>query len=151
MKKYLILYLVILLIILSNSCITLKKCQDRYHWTSHSDTFIVYRDTIIKVPVMGTDTVYKYGTLTDTIHINVGNAHNVVYVRHDTIESFLWLSDTTYKVKLDSAIKVIHTMQTNQVIVVQKPKLTKVLNQLIVLAVLLLIGFIIPRILKKKS
>ena len=106
MKKYAIIFL-----FLFASCVTQKKCLQKFPPTE--TVKIEYRDTIIPVYVPRSDTVYQFATIRDTVRINTGTSHAVSYVIKDTLKLILWQTDTTLKVKLDSALKVISTQKTN--------------------------------------
>ena len=96
----------------STSCVTQKVCLKKFPPDTVKVQIMSYRDTIININVLPVDTIYEYGTLIDTLIASSGTAHGISYVVHDTLKLFVWQSDTIYKVKLDSAIKVIDTQQT---------------------------------------
>ena len=108
------------------------------------DTLIVYRDTTVNISVVGTDTVYKYGTIRDTVYASSGTAHSVSYVTHDTLRLYVWQSDTTLKVRLDSAIRELQ-IKDREIIEVQqkcdKSKFEKILDKF--LYIFLVIAFIV--------
>ena len=145
---------VIAIILVATSCVTYKKCVEKFQIKSDTIRTIIYRDTIINVPVLGTDTLYAWALVHDTLVVNHGTAHAITYVVHDTLKTNLWVSDTTLKVKLDSAIRVVTILNKQVVTVTEKAKFTKVLNKflwigLIVLAIVLVL-VLVPRLLKKK-
>lgn len=106
-------------------------------------TTVTYRDTVIFVPVLGTDTVYKYGHITDTVRVSSGTAHAVTYIVRDTLKLFVVQSDTILEFRLDS---VIRESQIKDVTIMQithkcdKSKFEGVLDK--VLYIVLAIGFI---------
>lgn len=103
MKRTFILLGIILIGI--SSCVTQKACLEKYPIKETHDTLIVYRDTTVNISVVGTDTVYRWSTLYDTIYANSGTAHAVTFVKKDTLKLIVWQSDTVLKVRLDSAIR----------------------------------------------
>lgn len=133
-----------------SGCVTQKKCLQKFPVQEIHDTLIVYHDTIITVPVLGTDTVYSYGTIHDTVYATSGTAHSVSYVTHDTLRLYVWQSDTTLKVRLDSAIRELQ-IKDREIIEVQqecdKSKFEKILDKFlyifVVVAFIVLIQFFI--------
>lgn len=101
----------IAVIIMANSCVTEKACAKRFPADTLVKVSVVYRDTTIKVFIPKVDTIYKYGHIIDTVMVNSGTAHAVSYVKHDTLKLYLWQTDTTLQVKIDSAIKVIDSKE----------------------------------------
>lgn len=116
---------------------------------------ITYRDTIIFVPILGTDTVFQAVTIRDTIKITAGTAHSVAYVVKDTIYSYVWSTDTVLAVRIDSLITEV-VKRDIQISVLEKGegKFFKVLDQFtklfIILAIIAGIVVIVPRIFKKR-
>lgn len=102
------------------SCVTQKACLQKYPIKETHDTLIVYRDTTVNISVVGTDTVYRWSTLYDTIYASSGTAHSVSYVTHDTLRVMVWQSDTVYKVKYDSLLQV-KTVRETQTITIKEP------------------------------
>jgi hypothetical protein len=105
------------------------------------DTLIVYRDTIIEVPVFSVDdTTFAWGTVFDTVYASSGTAHARTYIVRDTIRLTVWQSDTTLKVRLDSALMEI-TIRDNQIYTVKqeckKGKVERVIDSLIILFAIL--------------
>ena len=133
-----------------SGCVTQKRCLEKFHIVEHHDTLIVYRDTTVNISVVGTDTVYKYGTIRDTVYASSGTAHSVSYVTHDTLRLYVWHSDTTLKVRLDSAIRELQ-IKDREIIEVQqecdKSKFEKILDKFlyifVVVAFIVLIQFFI--------
>jgi subtilase family serine protease len=119
----------------------------------------IYKDTIIFVPVLGTDTVYKWSTILDTVYASSGTAHSISYVTHDTLKLFVFSSDTLVTYRLDSLKMVINNKDVQiKVLSEQESKFVKAISQigslllkvLIIIAVIAVIIVIIPRIFKKK-
>lgn len=100
MNKYLI-----ILFLLFSGCVTQQRCLDKFPPTSN--TIIEYRDTIIPVYIHSTDTVERWGTIRDTLIVHSGSAHGKTWVIHDTLRLEVWQTDSTYIVRLDSALQVI--------------------------------------------
>ncbi|MCJ7447960.1 MAG: hypothetical protein MUO72_09715 [Bacteroidales bacterium] len=111
---------------------------------------MIYRDTIIEVHVPGHDTVFKESTIRDTIIVHSGTAHGRSWVIHDTIKLMVWQTDTILSVKLDSAIKVINDKNTLIYTIKQKTKFERYLWLGIVIAGIILLIVLVPRVLKKK-
>jgi hypothetical protein len=145
-----ILYLPLFALLALSSCATYKRCSEKFNWKSDTIKTIVYRDTIIPVLVHGTDTVFAWSTIRDTLIVHSGSAHGKSYVIHDTLKLNVWSSDTIIKVKLDSAIKVIETRNTQIVTIKEKAKAEKILWQIIAGLGIVLLIILVPRILKKR-
>lgn len=114
-------------------------------------TTTIYRDTIINVPVLGTDTVTVYGTIRDTVYASSGTAHARTYIKRDTVYLNVWQSDTLLKVKCDSLIKEVNSRQTEIVTVQKECKKTKIdryLNKFVIIALIVLAIFFL-RLFKK--
>jgi hypothetical protein len=144
------LILIIAIILVATSCVTYKKCVEKFQIKSDTIRTVTYRDTIIKVPILGTDTLYAWALVHDTLIVNNGTAHAITYVVHDTIHTNVWQSDTILKVRLDSAIKVIDTKEKQVITITQKAKLTKILWQIISGLAIVALMILIPRVFKKK-
>ena len=144
------LFLTIFVLLAFSSCITYKRCSDKFNWKSDTIRTIVYRDTIIPFLVHGTDTVFAWSTIRDTLIVHSGSAHGESYVIHDTLKLNVWSSDTIIKVKLDSAIKVIGTRNTQIVTIKEKAKFEKILWQIIAGLSIVFLIVLIPRLLKKR-
>jgi len=110
----------------------------------------VYRDTVIYVPVLGTDTVYKQTTVKDTLIVHSGTAHGQSWVTHDTLKLMVWQSDTVLKVKLDSVIKIIDAKNTEIITLKDRTKTDRYFKYGIALAVIVLLIVLIPRVFKKR-
>lgn len=131
------------------SCVTQKACLQKYPIKETHDTLIVYRDTTVNISVVGTDTVYRWSTLYDTIYASSGTAHSVSYVTHDTLRVMVWQSDTVITLKLDSALQVI-ALKDSEIYTIQqkcdKSKTERVLTWVfyivIAIAFIVLIRFI---------
>ena len=133
------------------SCVTQKACLEKFPIVEQHDTLIVYRDTIIQVPVLGTDTVYKYGTIRDTVYASAGTAHSYSYVIKDTLKLVVWQSDTILSFRCDSLIKEI-TIKDTEIATLQqgceKGKGERFLDKLIILVAVLLGGTLIIYLIK---
>jgi hypothetical protein len=149
--KRICLFFALLVLLGGTSCVTLKKCTEKFHIVSSVTETIKYRDTTVYLTVQKTDTVYGFGNLVDTIIVSSGTAHGMTFIKHDTLKLYVWQSDSSYKFKLDSVIKELMIEKSHIVTIVDKPKIYKILWQ--VLAGLAIVAFIIliPRILKKKN
>jgi succinate dehydrogenase/fumarate reductase cytochrome b subunit len=139
------------LFLLFSGCATYKRCVEKYKWKSDTIRTVIYRDTIIPILIHGTDTVYAWSTIRDTLIVHSGSAHAQSYIVHDTLRLNVWQSDTILKIRLDSAIKIIDTRNTQIVTIKEKARAEKILWQII--AVLGIVFFIVllPRIIKKKQ
>ena len=125
-------------------CVTQKRCLEKYPVQESHDTLIVYRDTIIEVPVMGTDTVYRWSTLFDTVYASSGTAHAITYVKRDTVKLFVWASDTILKVRLDSAIRELQFKDIEIYTIQQKCDKSKVERALAwVFYIIIVVAFIV--------
>ena len=138
------------IILLLCSCATYKRCSAKFDWKSDTIKTVIYRDTIVPVLVHGTDTVFAWSTIRDTLIVHSGSAHGESYVIHDTLKLNVWSSDTIIKVKLDSAIKVIETRNTQIVTIKEKAKFEKILWQIIAGLSIVFFIVLIPRLLKKR-
>jgi hypothetical protein len=119
-------FCITLLGLLGTSCVTQKACMEKFPIKETHDTLIVYRDTIIKVPVFSVDdTTIMWGSVHDTVYASSGTAHAITYVVRDTLRLTVWQSDTTILVKLDSAIKVISQKDTEIYTIQKECKKTK--------------------------
>jgi hypothetical protein len=145
-----ILFLTVFVILVFSSCATYKRCLEKFNWKSDTIRTIIYRDTIIPVLVHGTDTIYAWSTIRDTLIVHSGSAHGESFVIHDTLKLNVWSSDTIIKVKLDSAIKVIETRNTQIVTIKEKAKAEKILWQIIAGLGIVLLIILVPRIFKKR-
>jgi hypothetical protein len=128
------LYIYLIICPVFSGCVTQEACLKKFPIREVHDTLVVYRDTIIQVPVLGTDTVYKEATIHDTLIVHSGTAHGQSWVIHDTLKLFVWQSDTVLTLKFDSLIKVvtlkdveIHTIQQE----CKKTKWDRYLNKLV--------------------
>ena len=125
-------------------CVTQKACLQKYPVQETHDTLIVYRDTIIEVPVLGTDTVYRWSTLFDTVYASSGTAHSVSYVTHDTLKLIVWQNDTILRVRLDSAIRELQFKDTEIYTIQQKCDKSKVERALAwVFYIIIVVAFIV--------
>jgi hypothetical protein len=145
-----ILFLIIFVQLAFSSCATYKRCSEKFNWKSDTIRTIIYRDTIIPVLVHGTDTVFAWSTIRDTLIVHSGSAHGESYIIHDTLKLNVWSSDTIIKVKLDSAIKVIETKNTQIVTIKEKAKFEKIMWQIIAGLSIVFLIILIPRLLKKR-
>lgn len=98
--------------VFSFSCITQRRCLDKFPPDTVLVTNTVYRDTVIVVPILGTDTVTVYGTIRDTVYASSGTAHAQTYIIRDTLRLNVWQTDTTLQVKVDSCIREITNRET---------------------------------------
>lgn len=135
-------YALLLMAVFFSSCATERACLKKFPVVESHDTITIYRDTIIAVPVVGTDTVYVSGI--DTVYASSGTAHAVTYTVRDTIRLFVWQSDTILNVRLDSALQEL-TIKDREIITIQrqcdKSKTERVLNK--VLMIFVAVGFIV--------
>jgi hypothetical protein len=145
-----ILYFPLFVLLAFSSCASYKRCSEKFNWKSDTIKTIFYRDTIIPVLIHGSDTVYAWSTIRDTLIVHSGSAHGESYVVHDTLKLNVWSSDTIIKVKLDSAIKVIETRNTQIVTIKEKAKFEKILWQIIAGLSIVFLIVLIPRLLKKR-
>ena len=115
----------------------------------------IYKDTTIFVPIAGTDTVYRWSTIFDTVFASSGTAHSVSYVTHDTLKLFVFSTDTLVSYRIDSLEMVIENKDVQiKVLSEQDSKFVKAVNALklplIIALILAVIIVVIPRIQKKK-
>lgn len=131
--------LLIILPFLLASCVTQKACLEKFP----PETIIEYKDTIIPYYVSSTDTIEKWGTITDTLIVNSGSAHGRTWVIHDTLRLQVWQTDSTYMIRLDSAIQVIKIR--DQVIkeVSKKSAWTEIKFSLLIILCIFVIGLAI--------
>jgi len=131
--------LLIILPFLLSSCVTQKACLEKFP----PETIIEYKDTIIPYYVSSTDTIEKWGTITDTLVVNSGSAHGRTWVIHDTLRLQVWQTDSTYMIRLDSAIQVIKIR--DQVIkeVSKKSAWTEIKFSLLIILCIFVIGLAI--------
>lgn len=150
-KKSVFLCILVLICTLFASCVTQRACLLKFPPDTITKVTTIYRDTIINVPVLGTDTVYFFGKVTDTVYASSGTAHATTYVVHDTLKLNVWQSDTTLKVRLDSALQVIQQKDT-QIITIQnkceKGKGAIFVDKLIILFAVILGGILIIQLIK---
>ena len=149
-KPY-ILY-ILAIIFVASSCVTQRACLERFPPDTVSVQTVVYRDTIITVPVFSVDdTTVVWGTVFDTVYASSGTAHAITYVVRDTIRMIVWQSDTTLSLKLDSAIKVIESKDA-EIYTIQasceKGKGERFLDKLIMLVAVILIGAVVIYLIK---
>lgn len=150
MKHFFKLLLGIILISIT-SCVTQKACMAKFPIVEQHDTLIVYRDTIIQVPVSGTDTVYKYGTIRDTVYASAGTAHASTFVVRDTLRLNVWQSDTTILFRLDSAFRELQIKDTEIYTIQQKcdkSKTERVIDKLIAFVVIVFGGWLVINLIK---
>lgn len=131
--------IIIIFVFLLSSCVTQKRCLHKF--PPKHDTTIVYKDTVITKYIPEVDTVYKYGTIRDTVYASAGTAHSISYVTHDTLKLFVWQSDTTLQIKLDSAIQQIQIKDTEIITIKEKAKFWDRIEAVgwIILAIVLLV------------
>lgn len=131
------------------SCATQRKCLQKFPPDTVRVTTTVYRDTIVPVYIPRTDTVYKYGHLTDTIFAISGSAGAKVYIVRDTIKLFVWQNDTTLQVKLDSVIKEIKVKETEIHTIKEKTRLEKILWQVIGIVSIIFLSLLLIKVKKR--
>lgn len=109
------------IIFLLSSCATQKRCLEKF---GKADTIrvtnTVYKDTIIRVTINKLPPLYRSAPINDTLRVRYGAVKVTTWVRDSTIYQIVSSVDSTYKVKLDSAIKVI--TEKNTVIQTYKEK-----------------------------
>ena len=142
--------LCLLFVGLISGCASQKRCFEKFHILSDTVKTVIYRDTIIPVYVPAVDTVYQFGNIIDTVFASSGSAHAITYVLHDTLKLYVWQSDTTLQTKLDSVIKELIIEKGHVVTLVEKPKIYKILWQIIAGLGIVTLIVLIPRMLKKK-
>ncbi len=140
MKKYLFILLLI------PGCVTQQRCFEKFPPV----TTIEYRDTIVPVYIERTDTVYQWGTIRDTVYASSGTAHAYSYVVHDTLKLFVYQSDSTYIVKLDSMAQVIRETQTLKIKDGKIEGIKNIVKWCVVFAGIVLMIVIVKRIFKRK-
>jgi hypothetical protein len=130
--------------LLLSGCVTQRACLEKFPVQEMHDTVIVYRDTVINVPIAGADTVFVYGTVRDTVYASSGTAHAVTYTVRDTVRLLVWQSDTILWVRLDSALQELQIKDREIYTITmgcEKSKTERVLNKIFM--VLVAIGFIV--------
>ena len=135
--------LIILSLIILSGCVTQKRCIQLYPPDTARVTTVEYRDSIIPVYISNTDTVFSWGTIRDTIFAESGTAHGRTWVIHDTLRLQVWQTDSTYMIRLDSAIQVIKIR--DQVIkeVSKKSAWTEIKFSLLIILCIFVIGLAI--------
>ena len=91
------------------SCVTERACIKKYPPALNVKIDTIYRDRIVPVVIPGTDTIYKYGTILDTVVVHSGTAGAKTYVIRDTIKLLVWQNDSTYLLKIDSLEQIINS------------------------------------------
>jgi predicted nucleic acid-binding Zn ribbon protein len=103
---------------------------------------------------LGTDTVYKWSTIFDTVFASSGTAHSISYVTHDTLKLFVFSTDTLVTYRIDSLKTEIAIRETKIEVLEKESKFVKAVNALkfplIIALILAVIVVLIPRILKKR-
>lgn len=139
-----------LILVYFSGCATYKRCSEKFQWKSDTIQTTVYRDTTIKVLISHTDTVFKSGTITDTLIVHSGSAHGMTYIVHDTLKLFVWQTDSTAFIKLDSAIRENQVLVNQVTTIKEKAKLSTILWQVFGIITLILLIVLITRLFKKK-
>jgi hypothetical protein len=143
----------LLCFLLLSSCVTQKRCLEKFPPDTIRVETVTYRDTIIPVFVPGYKPIFNW-SVGGSVITSSGTAHGQAWIIHDTLFQKVWQTDTTLQVKLDSAIKVNY--QKDTVIVTlkemeQRSRMERILWQVIALAVIVLVIVLIPRILRRRS
>lgn len=141
----------LLLCFILSGCVTQKACLERFPIQETHDTVIIYTPAIIEVPVMGTDTVYRWSTIFDTVFASSGTAHASSYVKKDTVYLNVWQSDTLLKVRLDSAFRELQIKDTEIYTVrteCEKGKAERFMDKLIILLAIVFGGLLIINLIK---
>ena len=97
-------YLFIVILIFT-SCVTQKRCLNKFPPDTTTTISVVYRDTVIPVYLPYFDTVYATSTIYDTLVVNQGTVRVRTWVVRDTIYQNLWQVDTTLYLTIDSLIR----------------------------------------------
>lgn len=130
--------LILLTVLLASSCVTQRRCYEKF---PPQDTLITWHDTVFFVSLK-TDTVYKYGTITDTVYANTGTAGGSAWVINDTIYLNVWQKDTVLLYR--DSIKTVEVTKVVNLPCRKSPVLTKV----IVIMSIILIGIILVKFIR---
>lgn len=120
--------LALLLILTISGCATQRRCAEK--WPLQDS--VAWHDTIYYVSLK-TDTVFKWGTIRDTVYASTGTAGGSAWVINDTIYLNVWQKDTVIEYR--DSIKTIYERQ----IVPVPCKKTPVLNKILIIALVLLV------------
>ena len=124
------------------SCITQKRCLNKFPPDTIRTETVTYRDTIIPIYIPAFDTIYVQSTILDTLIINSGTVHSQTWVVRDTIRQILWQSDTTLMVELDSLIRTNYIKDVEIYTIKEKVGIWRFLS-FILIGVVLLAGILI--------
>ena len=125
---------ILILLLLLSSCVTQRRCYEKF---PPQDTLVTWHDTVFYVSLK-TDTVYKYGTITDTVYANTGTAGGSAWVLNDTIYLNVWQKDTIIEYR--DSIKTVEVTKVVNLPCRKTPVLTKVV--VIMVALLLIVGIL---------
>jgi len=156
-----ILFLPLILAFLTVSCISQRKCLERY--PPRSDTLriisvrdsIIFRDTTLTFPFpleIAGDTIWipcpkpEPPYIPDTARAETSLALAKAWFRFPNIELSLIQKDTTIERKLTDALKEIYRLKTEQINVTEKPAEVKYIPGLYRIALFAWVGFIIALI-----
>jgi hypothetical protein len=148
-------------LLLVSSCITQKRCLERYPPQSVVETVVVYRDTIIPVylPLSAPKTIQTYlnfslvdiplirmpglmrnkYTSKDTLKASSGLAYAEAWVERDVLKLKVWQTDTTIQVKLDSAI-VQRNRYEKEVHILKEKYVPKIYKDALGICIFLFVG-----------
>jgi len=143
----------LLCLLVLSSCVTQRRCMEKFPPDTVRVETVTYRDTIIPVFVPGYKPVFNW-SVGGSVITSSGTAHGQAWVIHDTLFQKVWQTDTTLQVKLDSAIKVIDEKETEIITIrerEERSRMERILWQVIALAVIVLVIVLIPRILRRRS
>lgn len=135
-----------------SSCITQERCFEKFPPDRVRVTTVEYRDTIFPVFIPGYKPVFNW-SVGGSVIASSGTAYGKAWTVHDTIFIEVEQRDSTYKVRLDSAIKVISERETEIIRVKEECKESKVeriLKRVFWIVILVLLIVLIPRILRRR-
>ena len=131
-------------------CVSYQRCADKYQWKSDTTISVTYKDTVIAFSIKGSAPVFASAPIGTLVSAHSGTAHASASVIHDTINLEVSSSDSTYRIRLDSALKVITTNNKQMAVVTEKAKLDKILKWISGCLSVVFLIVLVPRIFKKK-
>jgi len=125
---------ILILLLLLSSCVTQRRCYEKF---PPQDTLVTWHDTVFYVSLK-TDTVYKYGTITDTVYANTGTAGGSAWVLNDTIYLNVWQKDTIIEYR--DSIKTVEVTKVVNLPCKKHPVMTGIV--IIAVVLLLIVGIL---------
>jgi hypothetical protein len=144
-----LLYSLIIALLLSG-CATYKHCAEKFDWKSDVkiDTCYLGRTLPVYIPSVKSSLVWSVEA--GKLIAHSGTAHAETFKIHDTTFLKVWQSDSTYKIRFDSALQVIKIKEKDVTTITEKAKITNIMNKFLIGLSIILAIVLIPRLLKKK-